>query len=266
MQSSGQLLTDKRIAFLTYNKPHRKSQDLAVRLFQAGFNNVVAVAQRWVDRELMDMLYPQRPGDLGWPAQPLGQTPLGFFSKFGWEFVETEREDVSTTLANVAPDLVVIAGAGILGPDVTENFTVVNSHPGYLPFTRGLDTIKWGLFHDMPIGVTTHIVDDRADAGRLIHQVRCPLKPNDDFSKFATRLYELEMEMMVPAMMAVLAAGSKESFPKIDVEGFPSYRRMGKTNEREMIKKFEEIRAGGKQPGDKLMMFALPPLPWGSLT
>lgn len=258
------LLNEKHVVVLTYDRPHRKSEDIALRLYQAGFRNVDVIAQHWVDRSQMQMLAPQRPGDLGWPAPPLSVDPQHFFETFGWRYTSCDREDLHEHLANMRPDCVVVAGAGILSPEVTENFTVLNTHPGYLPFTRGLDTIKWGILYDLPIGVTTHILDSRTDAGRRIHQVRCPLKSTDDFTKFALRLYELELQMLVPALFVVLASNNKEDFPEIDVTEFASYRRMGKKKEREMLDKFTIAvdLSDHQQPGDSFMKFVLPASPW----
>ncbi len=45
---------------------------------------------------------------------------------------------------------------------------IINDHWGALPYVRGRSTIEWSLFHGIPMAVTTHLVDEGIDTGRLL--------------------------------------------------------------------------------------------------
>ena len=68
--------------------------------------------------------------------------------------------------------LILIGGAGILPKEIIDNVNIINSHPAYLPSVRGLDALKWAIYNDMPIGVTSHIISEEADSGFLIRRDR----------------------------------------------------------------------------------------------
>ena len=38
---------------------------------------------------------------------------------------------------------------------------IINIHPGLLPENRGLDNIKWALYHNMPQGLTVNFIRKR---------------------------------------------------------------------------------------------------------
>lgn len=54
--------------------------------------------------------------------------------------------------------IVLIAGSGILPDEFVREHTIVNAHPGYIPYCRGLDAFKWAIVENQPIGVTTHLL------------------------------------------------------------------------------------------------------------
>ena len=40
---------------------------------------------------------------------------------------------------------------------------IVNAHPGIIPLTRGLDSLKWAIYQNVPIGNTLHLIDNEVD-------------------------------------------------------------------------------------------------------
>jgi phosphoribosylglycinamide formyltransferase-1 len=42
----------------------------------------------------------------------------------------------------------VFDGVGIIPQSVCCSFPVINSHPGYLPYIRGLDALKWAIYKE----------------------------------------------------------------------------------------------------------------------
>ena len=72
-------------------------------------------------------------------------------------------------------DFVLIGGAGIIKKELADSKRIINSHPAYLPYVRGLDSMKWSILNDKPLGVTSHIISEEADQGWLIKRLFVPL-------------------------------------------------------------------------------------------
>ena len=59
-------------------------------------------------------------------------------------------------------------GAGILSKECVENKKIINSHPGIIPASRGLDSFKWAIYENKPLGVSLHCIDKEVDSGEII--------------------------------------------------------------------------------------------------
>ncbi|MCR5871117.1 MULTISPECIES: hypothetical protein [unclassified Sphingomonas] len=125
---------DRRIAIITYDARHLKTEQLAIGLDQAGYRNLVFYALPFVSRPSREILFAHRPDMLGGSATPAMAEYLGA------EFVAVSgAQDIPADGA----DLFLIAGAGIL-PEAFVRATrgrVLNCHPGIIPLVRGLDSV-----------------------------------------------------------------------------------------------------------------------------
>lgn len=216
---------------LTYDAPHRKTQDVLTALRLRGVEAVEVVATPWVQRKPFVPQIPHRP----WPPLELPPALLCARLGFGWQVTE----DVPATLAALAPRLVLIAGAGVLPAEVLRAAPVLNAHPGYLPQVRGLDALKWAVVEDLPIGVTLHQVDETADAGWLIHREEIPLYAWDTFHSLAWRQYEREVALLAeaPARLARLT-----DLTPLEPGDYPLRRRMPRRLEDQLLARFEARR------------------------
>jgi len=99
-------------------------------------------------------------------------------------------------------DIGVIGGARILAKEVIEafNYGVLNFHPGLIPDNRGLDNLKWAIYLNIPQGVTTHFIDERVDAGRIILQEVIPVYEDDTLFDVNQRLYETQLKLIKPTL------------------------------------------------------------------
>ena len=194
------------IYLLTYDHPHRKTQDLLYHLKVAGVNlHVIATA--WEERKNFKPLFTTKP-------EPYAYSPALISEKLGFKFDKIPLVDVVEVVTlhegqfpqpplpklNLRGEVIIIAGAGILGKDFVKNNTVINAHCGWLPKVRGLDALKWAIYHNYPIGVTTHVVDEKCDAGFLIERREVSLYPQDTLYSIAMRQYEQEISMLVDAV------------------------------------------------------------------
>ena len=67
---------------LTYNAPHRKTQDLLFRLKMKGYDNVVVLAVPWINRKNFVSLIPHRHFNV------LDVNPIDICDKFQYKFVD----------------------------------------------------------------------------------------------------------------------------------------------------------------------------------
>lgn len=93
------------------------------------------------------------------------------------------------------PNLGVVAGARILKKEVIDCFSagILNFHPGLLPYVRGLDTVKWSILHNIPQGVTAHLIDEKIDKGNLIYRDILDVQRDDSFIEIMNRLQNMEL-------------------------------------------------------------------------
>ena len=75
-------------------------------------------------------------------------------------------------------DLLVLGGTRILRGEILSRARhgVINSHPGLLPDCRGSASPAWSIFHDIPVGATTHFCDEGVDTGDLLLRRACPVR------------------------------------------------------------------------------------------
>jgi hypothetical protein len=79
-------------------------------------------------------------------------------------------EAMRRDLVRLRPDLLVLAGTGIVSPDLLgiPRLGTVNVHLALLPWIRGNDVIAHSLLYGIPLGVTCHLVDPGIDTGPVL--------------------------------------------------------------------------------------------------
>lgn len=65
---------------------------------------------------------------------------------------------------------------------------IVNLHPGYLPFNRGVYANVWAIVEGTPAGATLHYVDAGVDTGDIIARQRVEVRPDDTGETLYRRL------------------------------------------------------------------------------
>ena len=215
------------ITVLTYDAPHRKTQDLLFRLKVNGYDDVNVLATPWVERKNFKPLIPHRKFNI------LDIEPFDLCKKLNYNFNKIKVDDLS----NLKNEWILIGGAGILPSDVVNTERVINSHPAYLPYVRGLDSLKWAIYYGDPIGVTTHIISEECDAGKLIRREFVPLYSWDTFHSVAQRQYELEIDMLVDSIKDVKSATLEE----LSTTKSKPMRRMSHRHEVRLMKRFQNI-------------------------
>lgn len=224
---------------LTYDAPHRKTQDVAWRLMARGHQfSVLAVP--WEDRKPRRFLYAHRPAEITWPCEPFGD-PTDFFCALGIDYAVCPKDMLVHELRHRDPEVVIIGGAGILPKEITDSFKVLNVHPGLLPKRRGLDILKWTVLELGTVGVTAHLCDERTDLGWKISEKVVPCFRHDSFHSFAMRQYEFELSLINEALREVRANGC-DHFERIEPCETEARRRMPRKIESQLPEAFERFK------------------------
>ncbi len=100
------------------------------------------------------------------------------------------------------PDLIVLGGTRILRPDLLAipHLGTVNAHPGLLPWLRGSSSVAWALYHDLPIGSTTHLLDASIDTGPIILRRRLAVHRGDTYEQLVRRMLTLSGQLMAETL------------------------------------------------------------------
>jgi formyltetrahydrofolate-dependent phosphoribosylglycinamide formyltransferase len=121
--------------------------------------------------------------------------------KFGVPFFIVSVEEIISTLKNINPDLIVLAGyMRKISEEVLENFEnkIINIHPALLPAFGGKGC--YGIHvHEKVLeagvkitGVTVHFVNKNYDEGKIIAQAAVPVLENDTPEILAKRVLSEE--------------------------------------------------------------------------
>ena len=216
----------KKIAVLTYNQPHRKTYDTICLLKAKGYENVVVYAQEMTYTKKKYPLIKHRPElNMNIPV------PKEMCRNFGYDYQEIMFADIQEP----NDTLFLLCGAGLLPDSFLSKYKIVNSHSGYIPYARGLDSYKWSIYNDLPIGVSTHLLGKYVDAGEIIERREIKVEQWDTFHSVAQRVYENEIDMLVHAIELI---DEPHEFIVPEKEEF--FKRMPEEKEKELFKKFEE--------------------------
>lgn len=227
------------IVLLTYEVPHRKTQDVSLRLMASGYE-FMAVAVPWIERKPRRFIYAHRPHEMMWPCDPLKDN-IEFFRNIEVDYTVVPHDSLHMWLEGARPSVVVVGGAGILPAEIVNDFKVLNVHPGFLPKCRGLDILKWSIIEGLKVGVTAHLCDDRPDLGWFISERAVPVYHQDTFHSFAMRQYEMELGLLDESV-GLARESEKHVFKRIEPGDTVSRRRMPRRLEADLLPAFERYK------------------------
>lgn len=211
------------LGLITYNLPHLKTQQVLEQLLAKSFK-IKLYTIPFVPRKPRKPKFQHRPKPLqGIPPKEIAQQhhlPLCACNS---------DAEIDNTC-----DLYMVLGGGILSEACLEGKKVLNVHPGIIPISRGLDSFKWAIYHQRPLGNTLHFIDKEVDKGEVVSVLPTPVYPSDTPESLARRHYALEIGMLVDFERHMEEAHN----PFEHLPSEPATRRMGSETEQEMLEKF----------------------------
>ncbi len=219
----------KEVVLFAYNFPHRKTQDFLFHLFASGIkvNHVFAADAIKLDippsetRTKIRHYIPLHPADV---SKAIGAE---------YHQVPHQGSQINSLIEKINPGIGIIAGARILRADVINSFKngIINFHPGLIPEVRGLDALLWSIRNDIPLGVTSHLIDEKVDAGTILERRTIDLQLDDTIFDLSERLYEIQLNMLPNAIERALNSFGE----KVSCQSGRYNRKMNGDMERETI-------------------------------
>ncbi|MEO8427291.1 MAG: methionyl-tRNA formyltransferase [Verrucomicrobiota bacterium] len=118
-----------------------------------------------------------------------------------WQPLRAREQTFGTALAELKPDLIVVAAYGqILPPSILDlpRFGCLNVHASLLPKYRGAAPIQWAILNDeSETGVTIMKMDAGLDTGDILTQEKTGIVPDDNAQTLQDRLACLGAELLV---------------------------------------------------------------------
>lgn len=203
------------IGVFAYNFPHWKTQEGINNLILHGYKPKVILAADPVKLNFYQSKVRIAPKDL----YLIHPQDIAKVHNIDYHVVVHNSQTTSDLVEKYNLDLGIILGARILKPIAFEKFKigVLNMHPGILPENRGLDNIKWAVINNHPQGVTTHLIDDKIDRGKLIDKQTIKIYKDDTLMDFHIRVQNLEQKMMIEALESI---PSTKKFKELDTGNY----------------------------------------------
>jgi len=112
--------------------------------------------------------------------------------------------EVMPHLIGLDLDLIVFGGTRIIRGEILDypKHGVINSHPGLLPECRGSASPAWSVYHDIPIGSSTHFCDNGVDTGHLLLRREVAVKRGMKYEDLCYETLVLAGILMKEALMA----------------------------------------------------------------
>ena len=228
----------KEVVVFSYNFPHRKTQDFLFHLFASGIkvNHVFAADAIKLDipqseiRTKIRHCIPLHPADV---SKAIGAQ---------YHQIPHQGPQINSLIEEINPEIGIIAGARILQADVINGFKsgIINFHPGLIPEVRGLDALLWSIRNDIPLGVTSHLIDEKVDAGTVLEKRIIDLNADDTIFDLSERLYEIQLNMLPDAIERALNQLDEKIFCKSGTYN----SKMNGDLERETIKMLPQYLKG----------------------
>jgi acetyltransferase-like isoleucine patch superfamily enzyme/folate-dependent phosphoribosylglycinamide formyltransferase PurN len=218
-----------KIGIITYDKPHKKSQDIIHKLINSEYKiEKLIITKFFKYNKIFNPIFAHRPSQFN--NIEIDET----LKKHNIKKVSIDEKNPFKKC-----DIVLIGGSNIIKSKYIEKDLILNSHSGLIPKVRGLDSFKWAIHNNYQVGNTLHFIDHNADLGKIIHQQKTPVYKNDTFFTFASRHYDSEINLLVNFERFI----SKKKYIKFNLSKKDPTKRMPSNIEKNLISKFEKYLA-----------------------
>ena len=178
------------IGILTYERPHRRSQDLIINMAKKyGIAKLCVITLPWKEIKKTESIFPVE------FQKPLNMTQRELANFLYIPSFKAENPAFNHDVI----DWFIIGGAQLLGEPFSTNGKTLNVHPGVIDAIRGLDSFKRSLLYGYPIGATLHIINKETDSGVILKENSVWPEYYDTIHSLRMKLYNCEQELLLEA-------------------------------------------------------------------
>lgn len=218
-----------KIGIITYDKPHRKTQEVLFGLNQLGYKKIKLIITKFkkFKNKKKNNFFEHRPHQFEGPN-------INEISKYyGLSLSDMNDKKVFSNL-----DVTLICGSALINQKLIKKNFIINCHSGLIPLRRGLDSFKWAVLNNEPIGNTLHFIDSKVDFGKIITHKLTPIFQSDTTHFFSKRHYSEEIRMLInfeyhlnnPNILELKTKNPKMRMPldqeKIMLKNFKQYKEI----------------------------------------
>lgn len=212
-----------KVAVFGYDFCHKKTQDILTNLYIYGIRDVVVFL---APRILIEK------NEIDKPFKSISNEelihPQDICINLGFQYLVSSHnnfDQIRQLSKNHKRNLAIISGARILNKNIINLFQygVINYHPGSLPETSGLDSLFWMIRKNSKPIATSHFIDEKVDAGRLIEKQQIKLDQDDTISIVEYKLYVAQMNLHKNICMKIL---NNEEFKSKKIERISKNEQM----------------------------------------
>ncbi len=157
--------------------------------------------------------------------------------------VEKRSDKISKDILNWSGDYIISFRNLFILPKNLLNRAIkypINIHPGP-PNYRGSGCFNWALYENAKyFGVTSHIMDEKIDSGKIIECRRFKIHPKDDLEKLISKTHNLALKVTIDLISGILKHG--HDFIEIKLRKFKNEKWSGKNRSIKLIDELQNIK------------------------
>ena len=188
----------KKVMLFCYDFPHKKTQDFLIRLLIEGYKVEYVIAAPLKKLDIQEPSVHIAPHHIGLIHPKVLCNMLGVTYN---TYDHNSQESINYVIRH-SVDLYIISGARILSSALinASHQRILNIHPGLLPEMRGLDTLPWSIYENIPIGISGHLISQKIDGGFLIYKENLSLYYDDTIIDVSLRLLEKQSDILIKSI------------------------------------------------------------------
>ena len=135
-------------------------------------------------------------------------------------------QECENLVDSLEPDILILGGARVIKNNILRipKQGVLNAHPGILPKYRGVDVIRWAIYHSDPIGVTVHFVNAGVDTGAIIKIREIKIEPGNNIDDLKKKVRQVAGELMTETVLKLFEHESVDAIENRVNEGKQYYK------------------------------------------
>jgi methionyl-tRNA formyltransferase len=116
------------------------------------------------------------------------------------------KAESEARLRELRPDIILLCGSVIIKPNIFSlaRIGTINAHPGLLPEYKGLDSVRWAIYHGDPVGATSHFVDEGLDTGPVLVRQEVPYRKGESILDIRVRTMRVCVDVMLRAVRGLM--------------------------------------------------------------